>query len=102
MHLRVQAISQLHALGYALRRQGRFREAALEYSKVLALDPRHFKTYFNRGFTFDKVGRGQRQEESRAERKRERECVCVWCEGKRDGQFERERERVCVCVCVRV
>lgn len=39
-----------------MRRQGRFREAALEYTKVLALDPRHFKTYFNRGFTFDKVG----------------------------------------------
>jgi hypothetical protein len=28
-----------------------------EYSRALALDPGHFKALFNRGFSYDKVGR---------------------------------------------
>ena len=44
-----------HARGYALRKQGDLRGAVEEYSRALALNPRHFKALFNRAFAFDKV-----------------------------------------------
>ena len=37
--------------------QGNFQGAIDEYSKAIALDARHFKALFNRGFSYDKTGR---------------------------------------------
>lgn len=52
---RSKLAEQHHARGYAARKQGRFDVAVEEYSKALALEPRHFKALFNRGFSYDKV-----------------------------------------------
>ena len=43
--------------GYAARKRGDFQGAIAEYSRALALDPRHFKALFNRGFSHDKARR---------------------------------------------
>jgi hypothetical protein len=32
-----------------------------EYTRTLALEPRHFKALFNRGFSYDKVQRRRRR-----------------------------------------
>ena len=53
---RSKLAEQHHARGYAARKQGRFEAAVDEYSRTLALAPRHFKALFNRGFSFDKLG----------------------------------------------
>jgi tetratricopeptide (TPR) repeat protein len=37
-----------HARGFALRRKGDFAGAIAEYTRAIALDPGHFKAYFNR------------------------------------------------------
>jgi hypothetical protein len=34
---------------------GSYREAVAEYDQALALDPTHFKSLFNRGFSYDKA-----------------------------------------------
>jgi tetratricopeptide (TPR) repeat protein len=47
-----------HARGFAHRKSGNFKAAIEDYSKAVELDPRHFKALFNRGFSYDKVGRG--------------------------------------------
>jgi len=52
---RSKLAEQHHARGYAARKQGRFDVAVEEYSRTLALEPRHFKALFNRGFSYDKV-----------------------------------------------
>ena len=52
------AVEQYNARGYAARQRGDLRAAASEYGAAIALDPTHFKSHFNRGFTHDKVGRG--------------------------------------------
>lgn len=44
-----------HARGFAARRRGDFSGAIAEYSAAIALDPRHFKAFFNRGFAYDKL-----------------------------------------------
>jgi hypothetical protein len=44
-----------HARGYALRKQGDFAGAVVEYSRALEHDPCHFKALFNRAFSYDKV-----------------------------------------------
>ena len=51
-------MEQYNARGYAARQRGDLRAAASEYGAAIALDPTHFKSHFNRGFTHDKVGRG--------------------------------------------
>ena len=40
------------------RKQGRFERRGQEYSRTLALAPRHFKALFSRGFSYDKVRGG--------------------------------------------
>jgi tetratricopeptide (TPR) repeat protein len=37
--------------------QGNFEKAAECYTKALFFDPQHFQSLFNRGFSFDKLGR---------------------------------------------
>lgn len=38
-----------------MRKAGNYRGAIQEYNRALELDPHHFKSYFNRGFSYDKV-----------------------------------------------
>lgn len=52
---RLRVADQHHARGYSQRKQGNFHAAIEEYSRAIALDPRHFKALFNRGFSQDKV-----------------------------------------------
>lgn len=35
---------------------GDFRAAIEDYSRAIELAPNHFKAYFNRGFSYDKLG----------------------------------------------
>lgn len=44
-----------HSRGYAMRKVGNYAAAVEEYSRALALEPAHFKSLFNRGFSYDKV-----------------------------------------------
>jgi hypothetical protein len=44
-----------HARGFALRKQGDFRGAIMEYSHAIDLVSTHFKALFNRAFSHDKV-----------------------------------------------
>lgn len=48
-----------HAAAYELRKQGNYSAAIEEYALALRLDPRHFKSLFNRGFAYDKLGQFQ-------------------------------------------
>jgi hypothetical protein len=52
---RHKAIEQYNARAFSLRQQGKLMEAVREYSRALELEPYHFKTLFNRGFTHDRV-----------------------------------------------
>ena len=53
--LRARTVDHHNALGYAARQRGDLRVAAEEYGAAIAADPSHFKSHFNRGFTYDKV-----------------------------------------------
>jgi len=46
-----------HQRGFALRKQGKYAEAVMEYSKSLEIRPNSFKALFNRGFALDKLQR---------------------------------------------
>lgn len=52
---RHKLIEQLNMRAFALRQQGKLVEAVREYTRALELDLGHFKTLFNRGFTYDRV-----------------------------------------------
>lgn len=56
---RNQAVDLHHSHGLAYRKQGNYIAAIEEYTRALALDPNHFKSYFNRGFSYDKVREAQ-------------------------------------------
>jgi tetratricopeptide (TPR) repeat protein len=45
-----------HAHGYLMRREGKYEEAIVEYSKALEHCPSHFKALFNRAFAYDRMG----------------------------------------------
>ena len=47
---------QSHALGYAARKRGDYKQAIDLYSKAIVIQPAHFKALFNRGFAYDKLG----------------------------------------------
>lgn len=49
-------MEQANSRAFALRQQGRLVEAVREYSRALEVEPGHFKSLFNRGFTYDRVG----------------------------------------------
>ncbi|EFJ48329.1 hypothetical protein VOLCADRAFT_91119 [Volvox carteri f. nagariensis] len=51
---RHKAIEQYNLRAFALRQQGKLVEAVREYTRALELDSNHFKTLFNRGFTYDR------------------------------------------------
>ena len=51
-----RSVDQHNARGYSARQRGDLKAAISEYSAAIALDPMHFKSHFNRGFTHDKVG----------------------------------------------
>lgn len=36
--------------------QGHFKAAINDYTVAILKDPSHFKAYFNRGFSYDKLG----------------------------------------------
>ena len=62
-----------HAKGFALRKEGNFRDAVVEYTTAINLDKNHFKAYFNRGFARDKL--------------------CLFQEGETGGRGERRRSQ---------
>lgn len=51
---RVEA-DKAHSEGFAARKRGDFDAAIAAYSRAIALDPQHFKAFFNRGFAYDKL-----------------------------------------------
>ena len=53
---RTAAVEHHHARGLAFRKLGQYSAAVQEYTRALTLDPSHFKSFFNRGFSYDKVG----------------------------------------------
>ncbi|GFR50134.1 hypothetical protein Agub_g12286 [Astrephomene gubernaculifera] len=53
---RNKVLEQYNARAFALRQQGKLLEALREYTRALEVDPCHFKTLFNRGFTYDRLG----------------------------------------------
>ncbi|KAF5832862.1 hypothetical protein DUNSADRAFT_11082 [Dunaliella salina] len=52
---RRQELDAHHAGGLAFRKANDYRSAVHEYALALQVDPRHFKSLFNKGFSHDKV-----------------------------------------------
>lgn len=52
-----QLCEMYHARGFEYRQTGTFDLAIREYTKALAINPRHFKSLFNRAYALDKIGK---------------------------------------------